>query len=562
MKNVFCIVCVMIAAAGTASANSNPVPAAGIDLREARMNTSFSVTSPYVSKVYVADNGDGTYRNPILYADYSDPDVVRVGDDYYMTASSFTCMPGLPVLHSKDLVNWTLIGHAVQRYPNPLFDTPQHGKGIWAPAIRHHKEHFYIYWGDPDDGIYMTKAKAPEGPWEAPVLALAGKGIIDTCPLWDDDGQAYMIHGWAASRTGGFNSVLSVRTMNPEGTVVSGECRHVFDGHDNHPTLEGPKFYRHNGYYYIFAPAGGVPTGWQTILRSKDVYGPYEDRIVLAQGRTSVNGPHQGGWLQTPRGEDWFIHFQDLEAYGRVIHLQPMRWVDGWPVMGIDADGDGTGQPVLSYQKPAIKGTFPIVTPAESDLFDTDTLGLQWQWQANPKPTWYALIRGRNCLRLFAEKLPAEDATLYDAGSLLLQKFPAPDFTATTKVTFTPQWPGKRAGLVIMGNDYASLSLAQSDDGLSLVQAVCKNAKAGGVEKIVESIPLSDKTVYLRVKVTSPRADCRFSYSLDGQTYTEIGDVFRASVGGWIGAKAGLFCLSDLNARNGGYADFDWFIVD
>lgn len=290
MKNAFLLV-VMIGAAQVL-ANSNPVPDPQTGLSEALMNDSFVLPSPYVSAVHVADNGDGTYSNPILHADYSDPDVIRAGDDYYMTASSFACMPGLPVLHSKDLVNWTLIGHAVQRYPNPLFDAPQPGKGIWAPAIRYHKKHFYIYWGDPDEGIYMTRAKDPKGPWDPPILTLAAKGIIDTCPLWDDDGQAYIVHGWAGSRTGGFKSVLSIRRMNADGTVVSDACRHVFDGHENHPTLEGPKIYKHRGYYYIFAPAGGVSTGWQTVLRSKDIWGPYEDKIVLAQGTTAVNGPH------------------------------------------------------------------------------------------------------------------------------------------------------------------------------------------------------------------------------------------------------------------------------
>jgi beta-xylosidase len=376
--------------------------------------SALAAQTPYVSNVWVADNSDGTYKNPVLFADYSDPDVIGVGDDFYMTASSFTCMPGLPVLHSRDLVNWTLIGHAVQRYPNPLFDLPQHAKGIWAPAIRRHKSFFYIFWGDPDAGIYMVKAKNPQGPWDPPVLALPGKGLIDPCPLWDDDGKAYIVHAWAGSRTGGFNSVLTLRSMNPEGTQISPDALHIFDGHDDHPTIEGPKVYKRDGYYYIFAPAGGVSTGWQTILRSRDIAGPYEDKIVMAQGSTAINGPHQGSWVQTRSGGDWFLHFQDAEVYGRIIHLQPVRWIDGWPVMGIDKDGDGTGEPVLAHKKPNVKKPGPITTPAESDEFNSGALGLQWQWQANPKPTWHALVRRiPNYLRLFAERLPAEDARLY-----------------------------------------------------------------------------------------------------------------------------------------------------
>lgn len=524
---------------------------------------SKSAASPaYVSNVWAADKGDGTYTNPVLHADYSDPDVIRDGDDYYMTASSFTCLPGLPILHSKDLVNWTLIGHAVQKYPNPLFDKPQHGKGIWAPALRRHRGDFYIYWGDPDDGVYMVNAQTPRGPWSKPILALAGKGIIDTCPFWDDDGRAYLVHGWAASRTGGFNSILSLREMNRDGTVVSPECTHVFDGHDHHPTMEGPKMYKRNGYYYIFAPAGGVSTGWQTVLRSKSVYGPYDDKIVMDQGSTQVNGPHQGGWVETAAGEHWFVHFQDVEAYGRIIHLQPVQWVNDWPVIGMDPDGDGKGQPVTTHMKPASRKTYAAATPVESDSFDDDTLGLQWQWMANPKLTWYALMKDKDYLRLFADKMDSENATLWNAGNLLLQKFCARDFTATTKVTFTPQWEGKRTGLLIFGQDYAYIGMRQSKEGLSLYQAVCKDAQKGSAEEVMASVPLEKGTVYLRVQVSSPNADCQFSYSLDGKQFMEIGDAFAAKPGGWIGAKVGLFCISEMNAKSGGYADFDWFTIE
>ncbi|MCE5186117.1 MAG: glycoside hydrolase 43 family protein [Planctomycetaceae bacterium] len=516
---------------------------------------------PYTSKVWVADNGDGTYKNPILYADYSDPDVARVGDDFYMTASSFTCLPGLPILHSRDLVNWRLIGHAVQRYPNPAFDLPQHGKGIWAPSIRYHKEQFYIYWGDPDAGIYMVCAKDPAGPWSEPVLTLAGKGMIDTCPLWDG-GKAYLVHGWAGSRTGGFKSVLTVRQMNDEGTVVSSEYRHVFDGHEHHPTIEGPKFYKYKDYYYIFAPAGGVSTGWQTVLRSRNIYGPYEDKIVMDQGTTTVNGPHQGGWVQTQSQEDWFIHFQDVGAYGRIIHLEPMQWVNDWPVIGMDPDGDGKGQPVLTYKKPSVAESGPLVTPAESDEFDGDTLGLQWQWQANPKATWCVLLPGQGYLRLFADKPAADPGLLWDRGNVLLQKFPAPDFTATTRMTFTPESTGKRAGLVVMGEEYAFIGLVQSNEGLGVTQASFKKDRNGKANVNFKTQRVSTSTVFLRVAVSSPSAKCRFSYSLDGNEFTEIGEPFAAKPGGWIGAKVGIFCNSDADAKNGGYADFDWFVID
>ena len=218
-----------------------------------------------VSQTWISDLGNGKYRNPVLNADYSDPDVCRVGDDYYMTASSFNCVPGLPILHSKDLVNWKLIGHAIQRLePQDVFSTMQHGNGVWAPAIRFHNDEFYIYYGDPDYGIFVVKTKNPAGKWSDPELVKAGKGLIDPCPLWDDDGRVYLVHAYAGSRAG-IKSILAVTELNAEGNKAISPSRTVYDGHAVDPTIEGAKFYKRNGDYYIFAPAGGVATGWQVI---------------------------------------------------------------------------------------------------------------------------------------------------------------------------------------------------------------------------------------------------------------------------------------------------------
>jgi len=378
---------------------------------------------PYVSKVWVADNKNGTYKNPVLFADYSDPDACRVGDDYYLVASSFEGIPGLPVLHSKDLVNWTIIGHALKRQP-PFdhFSQPRHGNGVWAPAIRYHNGEFYIYYPDPDFGIYVVKAKNISGPWSDPILVEGGKGLIDPCPLWDDDGKVYLVHAYAGSRAG-IKSIVVVNKMDASGTKILDAGVMVFDGHDQDPTLEGPKFYKRNGYYYIFAPAGGVPTGYQLVLRSKNVYGPYERKVVMDQGASPINGPHQGAWVDTKTGEDWFLHFQDREAYGRIVHLQPMKWVNNWPVIGIDKDGDGKGEPVLTYKKPNVGKTWPVQTPQESDEFNSNTIGLQWQWQANPKPYW--AFPGNGYLRLFSAQVPDSAKNLWQVPNVLMQKFPA-----------------------------------------------------------------------------------------------------------------------------------------
>ena len=521
--------------------------------------------STYVSKVWVADKGNGTYTNPVLYADYSDPDVIRVGADYYMTASSFNCTPGLPILHSKDLVNWSIVGHALKKqFPADYYKVPRHGDGCWAPCLRHHSGQYYIYWGDPDFGIYMVHTDDPAGTWSDPVLVLEGKGLIDPSPLWDDDGKVWLVHGWAGSRAG-VNSLLTVNRLSDDGARALDEGKHVFDGHDAHPTIEGPKFYKRDGYYYIFAPAGGVSTGWQLAMRSKDIYGPYEVKIVLEQGRSDVNGPHQGAWIETPEGASWFMHFQDREAYGRIVHLQPMIWLDGWPVIGEDKDGNGIGEPVRTHTKPIVNGKIQVCTPQESDEFDTDVLGLQWQWHANPMVTWSALMRGAGYLRLFPMALPDDSKNFWLAPNLLLQKFPASDFSATTKLKWSPDpdnREGRQAGLMIMGNDYAYLAISMDEKGYKLSQVVCKNARAGTAETAVAEQRLSGDSVFLRVRVSGPDGQCQFSWSADGKSYTPIGDAFQSKPDTWIGAKVGLFCMAPAKARRGGFADFDWFRVE
>lgn len=506
---------------------------------------------------WVSDQGDGTFRNPIIFADYSDPDVIRVGDDFYMTASSFNCAPGLPMLHSKDLVNWTLIGHVFQNYPLSEFSSPQHGKGVWAPSLRHRNGEFYVYFGDPDNGIFMSKAKNPAGPWQPLHLVRKAKGRIDTCPFWDDDGNAYLVHAWAKSRAG-INSILTICCMSEDGRQLLDDGKMVFDGHDNHPIIEGPKLYKRNGYYYIFAPAGGVATGWQTVLRSKNIFGPYEDRIILAHGKTAINGPHQGGWVETQTGEHWFIHFQDRGVYGRIVHLQPMKWVNDWPVVGVDPDGDGKGEPVLSCKKPTVGGNHPIAVPQTSDEFDSPKLGFQWQWNANFQEKWFSLTARPGWLRLFSVPMPDKAANFWPVPNLLLQKFPAEKFTVTTKLDFSHLAIGERTGLIVMGFDYSYLAVERTASGCRLVKTLCKDAPAARDEVEEETVHCHGEIVFLRVEVGSG-AVCQFSRSRDGKEFVPIGKPFPAREGNWIGAKVGLFCLSTSSSAKIGFADFDWF---
>ncbi len=512
-----------------------------------------------VSVVWAADNGDGTYKNPVLHADYSDPDAIRVGDDYYMIASSFNHAPGLPVLHSKDLVNWSLTGHALKRQP-PVehFSEVQHGGGVWAPSIRYHKNEFYIYYPDPDFGIYLTKAKNIHGPWTEPMLVEAGKGLIDPCPLWDDDGKVYLVHAFAGSRAG-IKSVIIIKQMNTTGTKTIDEGVLVYDGHEKDPTIEGPKFHKRNGFYYIFAPAGGVSTGWQLVLRSKNIYGPYERKVVMEQGATNINGPHQGAWIDTKNGEHWFLHFQDKEAYGRVVHLQPMRWVSDWPVIGEDNDGDGNGEPVLVYKKPGISKIHPLATPPDSDEFNDNKAGLQWQWQANPKPYW--AFPNNERLRLFSYQLPDSSKNYWDTPNLLMQKFPAEEFMVTTKLSFHPRIDGERAGLIIFGADYAYLSVVKKGNGLYLSYAICKEADKGNKQTVQDGEQVTNADIYLRV-IVKKGAVCEFSYSNDGVMFRSIGEKLVAKRGRWVGAKVGLFCTRTVKTNDSGFADVDWFRME
>ncbi len=509
-------------------------------------------------------NGDGTFTNPVLYADYSDPDVCVVGEDYYLTASSFNCIPGLPILHSKDLVNWEIIGYALQEQePKEMFTKPQHGKGVWAPAIRYHNDSLFIYWGDPDQGIFMVKAKDPAGEWSKPVCVISGKGMIDPCPLWDDDGKCYLVNGWANSRCG-FNSVLSVRELSADGTRAIGQPRIVFDGGQVNHTSEGPKFYKREDYYWIMNPAGGVAMGWQLAMRSKSPYGPYEWKRVMWQGKTDINGPHQGAWVHTALGEDWFLHFNDKGAYGRVVYLQPVDWSSGWPMMG------NHGEPYTKYRKPLTMNHEQITNPQESDEFN-DGLGLQWQWHANYHQ-FYGQPTADGCYRLYTIEQPKDFRSLWDVPNLLLQKPTAPRFTATAKVRFASKEDGQYGGLVMMGRDYSALVICRQGDEFLLQRHTTMGADEGRTETqqtlttlqpterdTIPYAPAIYMDVYLRMTVRD--GICTYSHSLDGKHFKQAGEPFKMREGKWIGAKFGFVaeCKSLKSSR--GWLDVDWIRI-
>ncbi len=512
-----------------------------------------------------APMADGTgkkaeYTNPVLYSDYSDPDVIRVGEDYWMTASSFTSYPGLQILHSTDLVNWEIVNAAVPRLePAEDFDKPSHGNGIWAPAIRYHDGKYWIFWGDPDHGIFQVHAEDPRGEWSAPHLIMAAKGIIDTCPLWDDDGKTYLVHGWAGSRAG-FKSVLSVCEMDRECTRITGEHVLVFDGKTNgNETVEGPKFYKKDGWYYIFAPSGGVKTGWQLVLRSKSPYGPYEWRNVMHEGTSGIHGPHQGGWVTDTAGDSWFLHFEDRYAWGRVCHLEPVSWTeDGWCIIGEDPDGDGIGQPVLKYRTPAGKsGTGTGVSAMETATGFTGTaIPLNWQWEANPKYFWAMPNPSEGCLRMQCVKHPEGWKSLRDTPNILCEKVTGPETDFSAKLVFRPSYPGDRCGVILTGEDYSTMEMVY-DGEKTVLRRVTSLLEDGNLEKASDALTVEGGpyfTLHVKVKIYG---DCmvRFSYSLDGKKYRQLGEEFKAKAGKWIGAKLGFFATAEIMKNDGGTVD-------
>jgi len=516
---------------------------------------------PATRRTSAASPEESTYSNPILFADWSDPDVIRVGDDYWLVASSFHEVPGLPILHSKDLVHWSLAGHAAPRLPSPRYDVPRHGGGVWAPSIRFDGGVFHVWYGDPDVGLFTTRARDPRGRWEPLRLVKEARGWIDPCPFRDADGSLWLVHAWAKSRAG-FNGILTVHRLSADGLSVVDDGARVFDGGTRHPTIEGPKLYRRGEWVYLFAPAGGVKTGWQTVLRSHSILGPWEERIVLDQGGTPVNGPHQGGLVDTPSGEWWFVHFQDRGPYGRVTHLQPVTWRDGWPVIGEDPDGDGKGQPVLVHARPSARRGTPAVSPQVSDGFDGPVLSPMWAWNANPRDGWFSLAARAGALRLFPAVRPAGPAlSVAHQPNVLRTRLSAERLVATALVELNGETPGAASGLAVLGRDAALVAVARTGEGWEATLSSGADVLGEGVERVVERRPVRSGRLFLRVTV-EPYARLRFATSEDGKTFTPIGGEVIAREGAWVGSRLALFTAPLERPTAADFTDVEWFRVE
>lgn len=481
------------------------------------------------------DQGDGTYVNPLLNADYSDPDVIRVGEKYYMICSDFHFI-GMQVLESEDMINWKLIGQVYSRFDFPEYDkNERYGGGSWAPAIRYHDGKFWIFFCSPNEGLFMSNATNPEGPW-SPLLNVKNVGgWEDPCPLWDDDGQAYI----GRSQLGG--GPIIIHKMKPDGTELLDDGITVYEG----PVAEGTKMFKKNGYYYLSIPEGGVSTGWQTLLRAKNIYGPYEKKLVLEQGKTDINGPHQGAFVDTPEGESWFYHFQSKDPLGRIVHLQPVAWEDGWPRVGEDYDMNGIGEPVKEWKKPKINKIQEARIPQTSDDFSSYELGFQWQFNHNPVNSHWSLSEHPGSLTLKALKADK----LKNSKNMLTQKMMGYYGEVSTELNCSRLEEGQRAGLLCIGNQYNAIGIERKN-GKNYVYVEFD----GVVEQIIEA---SENIIYLKVFLNANSNELQFYYSFDNSGYVKCKDQFSLQSGDWKGARVGLFSYNTENDK--GEADFNWF---
>lgn len=485
------------------------------------------------------DLGDGTYANPVLNADYSDPDVIRVGDKYYLTCSEFHFM-GMPILESADMVNWKVIARVHDTIDLPGFDSMgKYGGGTWAPALRYHDGRFWIYVCTPNEGLFMTSADRPEGPWSPLYCVESVGGWEDPCPLWEDDGQtAYL----GRSQLGG--GPIYIHKMSYDGKRLLDDGVKVYEG----PTAEGTKLFKKDGYYYLSIPEGGVGTGWQTVLRSKSIYGPYEGKRVLETGSTRVNGPHQGALVDTPDGEWWFYHFQSTGVLGRVTHLQPVKWVDGFPIIGIDYDGNGVGEPVKIHAKPNTGVCSTPSVPQTSDTFDDGVLGVQWQFNHNPDFTRLSVSENPGLLTLTLSKA----AKLREARNTLTQKLMGNTGRAVVAVNVSRMKPGDRAGLGMIGGRHYGCGIMMEGSTPKLYIEADGAMDAKGVL----NVPYS-KTVYIALTYDTENRKNQFSYSTNGTRFVKFGKEFDNNEGDWKGCRIALFGYA--TKEDGGKALFDDF---
>jgi len=482
------------------------------------------------------DQGNGTYLNPVLNADYSDPDVIRVENSYYMVCSDFHYL-GMQVLKSEDMVNWKIISQIYNKFDFPGWnENKRYAGGSWAPSIRYHDGKFWVYFCTYHEGLFMSNATDPAGPWSPLVCLKAVEKWEDPCPFWDEDGQSYLGRSkWGAGP-------IILHKMSSDGTRLLDEGTTIYTG----PVAEGTKFYKKDGYYYLSIPEGGVGTGWQTVLRSKNIYGPYERKVVLEQGKTAINGPHQGALVDTPEGEWWFYHYQSTEPLGRVVHLEPVRWVDGWPLIGVDLDSNGIGEPVRAWSKPL--AGHPASYPQTSDDFSSFKLGLQWQFNHNPANDAWSLTERPGWLAIHALKA----VQLRDARNMFTQKVMGYAGVVTTEIDIRKLAEGQRAGLFCLGNLFNGIGILRENG-----QHYLYLENNGYVEKVQL---LTGKRIFLRVTLDDLNNQHQRAFSFNSKSFTTCGQAYALKIGSWKGIRVGVYSYNILS--DGGIAFFNNFRYD
>lgn len=484
-----------------------------------------------------SDNGDGTYTNPVIPADFPDPDVVLVGDTYYMVTTTMFVFPGVTILQSKDLVNWEYCSHAVRRFDfsncYDLDSCNRYGHGQWATSIKYHNGRFFLLFITLNEGGFLCTSAKAEGPWDITHLP---RGFYDPGLFFDDDGRIYVAHGYNNISITEVDSHLS--PVSRDSLVYIGDIR---------PGLEGTHVYKINGYYYLYCTYGGLD-GIQVALRSRNIYGPYEQKVVIRDTTQGINfGIHQGALIRTQTGEWWTMLFVDSGPFGRFPSLQPVTWVEDWPMVGVNGLG------VVTHRKPNVGKTYPVKALPASDEFESSVLGMQWSWNHNPDSSKWSLTQRPGYLRLFTAKRVDD---LRQARNTLTQRpFAKYDQTlpneAVIKIELSHMKDGDIAGLAVFQEPYAFIGVKQTRDARYLVMV--NNGKT------IDAVPCFLPAVYLRTIASNHLKKANFEYSLDNKTFKPLGNELsmKFSLSLFTGNK---FCLFNFaTKRTGGYVDFDWF---
>ena len=532
------------------------------------------------------DQGNGTYRNPVIAADYCDPDPLRVGEDYYLVSSTFESFPGVSILHSKDLVNWTTIGAALTDLA--VVDSAYTAKrmeryngGVYAPTISYHNGKYYIYVNLYTDGFYVATADNPKGPWKSGfVKDKQGRPLrvtrwSDPCPFWDEDGKAYLV----ASHPGREYWYSYLFQMSEDGTtLLDADSAHMDrknflyqypDGGtviSPYHSSEGNRIFKRNGYYYLqhieFTNQGQGEGTY--IFRSRHLYGTLPDgtpgcpgnpgkyevfAVEKVQSRDSLRVPGQGGYVDTPDGRwFWMGQFTRDYACGRPPHLLPVTWIDDWPVIGVDVE-DKEGQMAWQLPKP-IQGYVPAL-PQGSDDFDKPTLHSQWMWNHVPDSSKWSLTERPGYLRLYASSTNGKG--FFKAPNTINQRYMRSDSAVVTiRLEIAGMNNGQKAGLAHFngGKNYAFMAVAKQNNAFRI------EFEMDGRSTIGIALPSGQSDLFLRTSMGM--ADkAGFEYSFDGITYHKLGGSYSMKAANFRGDMIGVFTYND--GGQGGFVDVDWF---